>query len=162
MKATPTSIQTARRPAEAIKAGILMPPGIAPGGFCLTRLEEVARVEWVPTREPGSCTLDNLELCYLGSGGSILAVRRNPGGRPSKFTTPAALAVVTALCQGESLEAAARVAGIGISTLYRWLELGRRGDPRFSPLAAAVPAATSAGRTRLSFGEFRAILNVMG
>jgi len=44
-------------------------------------------------------------------GGAIMAVRRNPGGRPSKFTTAAALAVVTELCQGESLEAAAKSAG---------------------------------------------------
>jgi transposase-like protein len=89
-------------------------------------------------------------------------VRRNPASRPSKFTTPTALAVVAELCRGGSLEAAAKSAGIGVSTLYRWLELGRRGDPRFSPLATAVPAATAAGRTRLSIGKFRAILNVMG
>ena len=76
-----------------------------------------------------------------------MAVRRNPGGRPSKFTTPAALAVVTALCQGESLEAAAKSAGIGVSTLYRWLERGRRGDPRFSPLAEAVAQSSDAGKT---------------
>ena len=91
-----------------------------------------------------------------------MAVRRNPGGRPSKFTTPAALAVVAELCQGKSLEAAAKSAGVRLSTVYRWLALGRRGDPRFSSLAAAVPAATSAGRTRLSFGEFRSILNLTG
>ncbi len=46
--------------------------------------------------------------------------------------------LITALCRGGSLEAAARVAGIGPSSLYRWLERGRRGDPRFAPLAAAV------------------------
>ena len=91
-----------------------------------------------------------------------MAVRRNPGGRPSKFTTRVALAVVVELCRGGSLEAAAKSAGIGVSTLYRWLERGRRGDPRFLPLAAAVPAATSAGRTKLSFGEFRSILNAFG
>src|SRR5208337_3037925 len=71
-------------------------------------------------------------------GGSIMAVRRNPGGRPSKFTTPAALAVVAELCRGGSLEAAARSAGVGLSTVYRWLALGRRGDPRFSPMVGAV------------------------
>ncbi len=98
----------------------------------------------------------------LRFGGSIMAVRRNPGGRPSKFTTPAALAVVAELCRGGSLEAAAKSAGVGLSTLYRWLELGRRGDPRFSPLAAAVPAATSAGRTRFTIGEFRSILKLTG
>src|SRR5208283_4977871 len=54
-----------------------------------------------------------------------MAVRRNPGGRPSKFTTPAALAVVAELCRGGSLEAAARSAGVGLSTVYRWLAPGR-------------------------------------
>ena len=82
-----------------------------------------------------------------------MAVRRNPGGRPSKFTTPAALAVVTALCQGESLEAAAKSAGIGVSTLYRWLERGRRGDPRFSPLAEAVAQSSAAGKTALAYHQ---------
>jgi hypothetical protein len=95
-------------------------------------------------------------------GGSIMAVRRNPGGRPSKFTTPAALAVVAELCRGGSLEAAAKSAGVGLSTVYRWLALGRRGDPRFSPLAAAVPAAASAGRTRISLGELRQLLRIVG
>jgi len=76
-----------------------------------------------------------------------MAVRRNPGGRPSKFTTAVVLAVVTALCQGESLEAAAKSAGVGLSTLYRWLELGRRGDPRFSPMVGAVAQSSAAGKT---------------
>jgi len=76
-----------------------------------------------------------------------MAVRRNPGGRPSKFTTAAALALITALCQGETLEAAAKSAGIGVSTLYRWLGRGRRGDPRFAPLVGAVAQSSAAGKT---------------
>jgi len=84
-------------------------------------------------------------------GGSIMAVRRNAGGRPSKFTTPDALAVVAELARGGSLEAAAKSAGVGLSTVYRWLDHGRRGDPRFTPLAVAVPAATSAGKTALAY-----------
>jgi transposase len=67
-----------------------------------------------------------------------MAVRRNPGGRPSKFTTLAALAVVAELCRGGSLEAAAKSAGIGVSTLYRWLERGRRGDLACSPFLGPV------------------------
>ena len=51
------------------KSCLLLPPGIATRGFCLTRLEAVARVEWVPSREPGGgCILDNRELCCLDSG----------------------------------------------------------------------------------------------
>ncbi len=56
-----------------------------------------------------------------------MAVRRNPGGRPSKFTTAAALAVVAELCRGGSLEAAAKSAGIGPSSLYRWIAAGPPG-----------------------------------
>ena len=76
-----------------------------------------------------------------------MAVRRNPGGRPSKFTTAAALAVVAELCRGGSLEAAAKSAGVGLSTVYRWLPLGRRGDPRFSPMVGAVAQSSAAGKT---------------
>ncbi len=76
-----------------------------------------------------------------------MAIRRNPGGRPSKFTTPAALALITALCRGGSLEAAAKSAGVGLSTVYRWLALGRRGDPRFSPMVGAVAQSSAAGKT---------------
>ncbi len=80
-----------------------------------------------------------------------MAVRRYPGGRPSKFTTPTALAVVAELCRGESLEAAAKSAGVGLSTLYRWLERGRRGDPRFSPMVGAVAQSSAAGKTVLAY-----------
>src|SRR5262245_40092198 len=62
---------------------------------------------------------------------------RNPGGRPCKMSTSPALAVVSALCQGQSLDEAARSAGVGPSTLYRWLAAGRRGDPRYSALVEA-------------------------
>jgi len=82
-----------------------------------------------------------------------MAVRRNLGGRPSKFTTPAALAVVAELARGGSLEAAAKSAGVGLSTLYRWLELGRRGDPRFAPLAEAVAQSSAAGKTALAYHQ---------
>jgi transposase len=60
--------------------------------------------------------------------------RRSKGGRPSKLTVTVALALVDAVRGGLSLEGAARVAGIGPTTLGRWLRAGREGDPRYLPL----------------------------
>lgn len=45
-------------------------------------------------------------------------------GRPSKLTPKTHTALVTALTSGCYRETAAKVAGIGVSTLYRWLEQG--------------------------------------
>ena len=53
----------------------------------------------------------------------------NRGGRPSKFTTPVVVAITGALIAGEPFEAAARAAGIGQSTLYRWLAKARADVP---------------------------------
>lgn len=47
---------------------------------------------------------------------------------------------MAALARGESLEKAADLAGIGTTTLYRWLALSRAGDARFARLADAVDA----------------------
>jgi hypothetical protein len=58
------------------------------------------------------------------------------GGRPSKFTTDAAVALASELGRGQSIEAAALAANVGISTAYRWVARGRSGDPRFTMLAA--------------------------
>jgi DNA-binding phage protein len=62
----------------------------------------------------------------------------NRGGRPSKFTIDTAVALAAALGRGQSIEAAAATAGIGISSIYRWVALGRSGDPRFATLAAVA------------------------
>ena len=57
---------------------------------------------------------------------SLHAVRgRVPHGRPGR---------------GGSLEEAALAAGIGTTTLYRWLALSRAGDARFARLAETVDA----------------------
>ena len=69
-----------------------------------------------------------------------------PERRPSKFTTAVALAIVSAVGRGEPLDVAARLSGIGPSTIYRRLARGRTGDDRFSPLAYAVAQARTAGR----------------
>jgi hypothetical protein len=78
---------------------------------------------------------------------------RKPTGRPCKVGDRAVLiALVAALARGWSLDNAARAAGIGHSTLYRWLSLGRAGDARFTALAALPskrPRKRLRGRRRL-------------
>jgi hypothetical protein len=63
---------------------------------------------------------------------------RRQGGRPSRLTVAVALALMRHVGQGEPLEDAARRAGIGPSTLWRWLAAGRAGDPRFVALVEAL------------------------
>ena len=70
-----------------------------------------------------------------------MARRKRSGGRPSKFTPATVLAIVADIASGLSRERAAREAGVGASTLYRWLHNGRAGDPRFTPLVDAVRGA---------------------
>jgi hypothetical protein len=61
------------------------------------------------------------------------------------------VAITGALIGGKSFEAAARAAGIGQSTLYRWLARAPAGDPRFGPLADLIRQARHAGRTESAF-----------
>jgi hypothetical protein len=86
-----------------------------------------------------------------GAGG----IRRDPppprrrsanlGGRPCKLTVRVALAIVSAICRGANLDEAARAGGVSPSTLYRWLQAGKRGDPRYSPLVEAIRTSRSNG-----------------
>ncbi len=71
---------------------------------------------------------------------------RNPGGRPSKFDVGTALAIVAGVRQGKPRDEAAKRAGVGASTLYRWVQSGKAGDPAFVPL---VDALRQADRARL-------------
>jgi transposase-like protein len=66
------------------------------------------------------------------------------GGRPSKLTTALALSLVAGAHRGDSLDEIARAVGIGPATLYRWLALGRGGDPTYKALADAIREARSA------------------
>jgi len=54
-----------------------------------------------------------------------MAVRRNPGGRPSKFTTSAALALITALCQDATLERAADLNALAFVDFSHKVKKGR-------------------------------------
>jgi hypothetical protein len=60
------------------------------------------------------------------------------GGRPTLYTLPRVLTILAELFRGASRAEAARRAGVGASTFYVWLQLGRAGHPAFAPLAEAV------------------------
>ena len=63
------------------------------------------------------------------------------GGRPAKWNTDVAFALGLAL-QGRFTTPgeAARRAGVGRSTLRRWIRAGQNGDPRFTCLVARLKA----------------------
>ena len=78
--------------------------------------------------------------------GDFTMTPRNRGGRPSKFTTTTALRLVAAIAQSDTIEQAAESADVGASTVYRWVALGRKGDPRFEALAEAIEEAVTGYR----------------
>lgn len=78
---------------------------------------------------------------------------RSHGGRPSLYTLPRVLAILAALFNGATRAAAARRAGVGVSTFYVWLQLGRRGHPTFAPLAEAVANVEDARGLNTLFGH---------
>src|SRR4051812_19477353 len=77
--------------------------------------------------------------------------RRKPkdrGGRPTRFTTDTAIALAAALSRGQTPEAAAASTGLGSSTVFRWLALGRAGNPRFAALAELARQAEMVRKAR--------------
>ncbi len=78
----------------------------------------------------------------------------NRGGRPSKFTTAAVVRITSRLLDGETLDAAARAAGVGPSTLYRWMAQAKAGDPRFGPINAVVRQTKHAKQLGAALGFF--------
>jgi hypothetical protein len=71
---------------------------------------------------------------------------RNPGGRPTKYTAARVLRLVSAIAEGKSRAAAAEAAGIGETTLERWLTKGRSGHLDFAPLVKVVGQVERAQR----------------
>ena len=69
------------------------------------------------------------------------------------MTTSTALVLVSALCRGEQLQAAARSAGVGLSTVYRWLSLANKGNPRYAALAEAVRQSQAAAKAVRAYSE---------
>ena len=72
----------------------------------------------------------------------------NRGGRPTRFTTDAAVALTAAFGRGETPETAARSTGVGCSTVFGWLALGRAGDPQFAALAELAGEAAKDRKAR--------------
>ena len=66
---------------------------------------------------------------------------RRRGGRPSRWTVAVAPELVWQVERDEPLEEAARRAGLGATTLWRWLAAGRAGDARYAALVAALERA---------------------
>ena len=81
------------------------------------------------------------------------ARERSHGGRPTLYTLPRVLAILAALFNGASRADAARRAGVGVSTFYVWLQLGRRGHPTFAPLAEAVANVEGARGLNVAFAH---------
>src|SRR4051812_35271948 len=75
------------------------------------------------------------------------------GGRPTLYTLPRVLTILAALFDGASRADAARRAGVGVSTFYVWLQLGRQGHPMFAPLAEAVASVEVARGLDVAFGH---------
>ena len=59
---------------------------------------------------------------------------KNRGGRPSMWKPEVIIPLSIALGSGWPMAAAARRAGVGKSTVNRWLAAARSGDPRFAAL----------------------------
>jgi hypothetical protein len=63
---------------------------------------------------------------------------KSKGGRPCEWLRPEfAFALGLALGRNRCWTAAAREAGVGKSTRYRWYRLGESADARFAPLVAS-------------------------
>jgi hypothetical protein len=114
-------------------------------GFDLGDLFEGQAEEAPPEPEP-PVGWPNVELNQQGRPREL-----SHGGRPTLYTVPRVLAIVAALYRGASRADAARRAGVGVSTFYVWLQLGRRGHPAFAPLAEAVASVAEARGFNLLF-----------
>jgi hypothetical protein len=67
-----------------------------------------------------------------------MKTKKSRGGRPTQFTPTVALELGLAMGRGQKFEAAAKTAGIGASTAYRWLAAARAGDPRYVALVTVL------------------------
>jgi hypothetical protein len=79
----------------------------------------------------------------LPDGASIMT--RNLGGRPPKFTTANALAILARVASGSPRDEAAKLVGVSRSTLAEWLAKGKAGEPVYSDFARALRAVESSG-----------------
>lgn len=70
-------------------------------------------------------------------------------GRPSKLDDITAQRVIQAVAKGVPRDTAARLARISPTTLYKYLRLGREGDPQFAEFAYRVKEAEAKGEEEL-------------
>jgi hypothetical protein len=70
-------------------------------------------------------------------------------GRPSKLDDITAQRIVQAVEKGLPRDTAARLARISPTTLYKYLRLGRDGDPEYTEFAKRVKAAEASGEAEL-------------
>src|ERR1019366_6148350 len=72
-------------------------------------------------------------------------VKKNKGGRPkgsgTKLTVEVGRAIVAAIAAGNFPSVAARLAGVSIGTLERWLERGDKGEQPYADFAQALRKA---------------------
>jgi hypothetical protein len=66
---------------------------------------------------------------------------KSTGGRPAKLSLPAVLGVIAGVRRGLSYEDAAREAGVGRSTAFRWLKDARAGEPSLAGFVEALAQA---------------------
>ena len=76
--------------------------------------------------------------------------------RPTKLDLDRALRLFAALAEGKAIASAAREAGIGPATAYRWRARGRAGVPEFAAVARVFEAAEGARRDA-AFARFAAL-----
>ena len=80
---------------------------------------------------------------------------KNAGGRPSKLTPEVQATIVHVLSDGNTRKAAAEYAGVGYSTLRRWLRAGRDNpDGPFGELWAAL-------KQKEAEAEIRAVATIL-
>ena len=87
----------------------------------------------------------------LGQQGSPLEPSR--GGRPSLYTVPRVLGIIAELFDGASRADAAKKVGVGVSTMYEWLRLGRTGHPTYAPFAEAAEITEHNRSLNTAFGH---------
>lgn len=93
------------------------------------------------------------------------------GGRPSKLARPVAARLLELVARGVAVEAAAGAAGVGESTVYRWLARGREPDAptEFREFREAVKRARASAEATFTLqlaergaeGDTRALLALL-
>ena len=80
---------------------------------------------------------------------------KNKGGRPCLCTIEIATFVAAMLAHNKSIRETAKTAGIGVSTLNRWLHDGRQGDPQFAVLAELANRSIASRNKFASFAKVK-------